>query len=63
MNPCSYLIKNFNSTFPRIKWNYAITYETGKIIKSLKARNSYGYDEIPIKILELSAPFIISPLT
>jgi len=32
------------------------------IIKPLKTKNSYGYDEISIKILKLSAPFIISPL-
>jgi len=63
INPSSYLINNFNSTFPRINWNYATTYETGTIIKSLKAKNSYGYDEIPIKILKLSVPSIISPLT
>ena len=33
------------------------------IIKSLRTKDSCGYDEIPIKILKLSAPFIISPLT
>ena len=37
------------------------TYEINKIIKSLKTKNSYGYDEICIKILKLSAPFIIPP--
>ena len=31
------------------------------IIKSLKMKNSYGYDEIPITILKFSFPFIISP--
>jgi hypothetical protein len=29
----------------------------------LKITNSCGYDEIPVKIVKLSAPFIISPLT
>ncbi len=33
------------------------------IIKSLKMKNSYGCDEIPITILKLSFPFIISPIT
>ena len=33
------------------------------MIKSLKTKISYGYDEIPIIILKLSASFIISPLT
>ena len=48
---------------PRINWNYATTYEIYKIIKSLKTKTSYGYDETPIKTLKLSTPFIISPLT
>ena len=39
------------------------TKEIEKIIKSLKSKNSYGYDEIPLKILEESKPFFISPLT
>jgi hypothetical protein len=42
---------------------YATTNEIDKIIKSLKTKNSYGYDEIPVKIIKLSVPFIISPLT
>jgi len=58
-----YLITNFNSTFSKINWKYATTYEINKILKSLKTKNSYGYDEIPIKILKLNAHFIISPLT
>ena len=33
------------------------------IVKSLKSKNSCGFDKIPITILELSAPFIVSPLT
>ena len=46
-----------------INWKCATTYEINKIIKSLTTKNSYGYDEIPRKIVKLSAPFIISPLT
>ena len=63
MDPSNYLINNFNSMFSRINWKYPTTYEINKIIKSLKTKNSYGFDEIPIKILKLSAPFTISPLT
>ena len=48
MNPSHYFINNFNSTFPRINWNYATSYKIDMIIKSLKTKNSYGYDEIPI---------------
>jgi hypothetical protein len=54
---------NFNNTFPNINWKQASTYEISKIVESLKSKNSCGYDEIPVKILKLSAPFIISPLT
>jgi hypothetical protein len=37
--------------------------EISKIIKSLKNNKLYGYDEIPLKTLKLSIPFIKSPLT
>jgi hypothetical protein len=43
-----------------MKWHYTSTYEVGKIIKSLKSKNSSGYDEIPTRILKLSAPYIIT---
>ena len=56
-----YLITNFNNTFSSTNWKYGTTNEINKIIKSLRTKNSYGYDEIPINILKLSTPFIISP--
>jgi len=37
-------------------------HETGKIIHSLKCKDSYGYDEISSRILKISAP-CASPLT
>jgi hypothetical protein len=37
--------------------------EIENIIKSLKAKESYGYDGITTKILKISAPFISSPLS
>jgi hypothetical protein len=52
VDPSSYLINNFNNMFSRINWKYTPTYEINKIIKSLKTKNSYGYDEIPMKILK-----------
>jgi hypothetical protein len=60
VDPSKYLITNFNNMFSRINWKYAETYEINKILKSLKTKIMYGYDEIPIKILKLSAPFIIN---
>jgi hypothetical protein len=38
------------------------TYETEKIIRSLKSKNSQGYDEIS-RILKVSTPYALSPLT
>jgi hypothetical protein len=36
--------------------------EITEIFKSLKSTYLHGYDEIPIKVLKFSLPFIISPL-
>ena len=38
------------------------TTDIENIIKTLKPKNSYGYDEISTELLELTAPFISSPL-
>jgi len=38
-------------------------HKTGKIIPSLKCKDSYGYDKISSRILKISAPYILSPLT
>jgi len=62
-DPSIYLITNCNNTFSSINWKYATTNEINKIVKSLRTKNSYGCDEIPIKILKLKCPFITSPFT
>jgi len=49
--------------FTNIKIKYTTTKEIKEIIKSLKSKNSHGYDKIPMKILQVSTPCIISPLT
>jgi len=59
----SYLINNINNVYQNIERKHASTHEISKIFESLKLKNSCGYDEIPIKILKLTTPFIISPLT
>jgi hypothetical protein len=46
-----------------MSWHNESTHETEKIIKSLKSKNTGGYDEISTRILKLSMPYIISPLT
>jgi hypothetical protein len=62
-NPINYLSNSFRRPFTKMSWQYAFTYKIEKIIKSLRIKNSCGYDEISNWIIKLSAPFIISPLT
>jgi len=62
-NPVEHISHCFKHPFSKIKWCYISTCEIEKNIKSLKTKNSCGYEEIPVKILKLSIPFIISPLT
>jgi hypothetical protein len=58
----NYLYQVFTRQFPQTKLTPVSTTEISEIIKSLKWKNSHGYDKI-IKILKISLPFIISPLT
>jgi len=62
-NPINTLTNNFRRPFAKISWQYASTYQIEKIIKSLRTKNACGYDEISNRIIKLTAPFIISPLT
>ena len=62
-NPITYLTKNYRRPFPKISWQYASAYEIEKIIKSLRTKNTSGYNEISNHIVKLTAPFIILPLT
>jgi hypothetical protein len=61
--PLSYLHQVFIRPFQSIKLTPVSTKEISEIIKSLKWKNSHGYNDIPIKILKISLPFIVSPLT
>jgi len=58
-----YIVQNCKYPYPNVKFRYISTEEIEKVIKSLKTKNAHGYDEISIKILKWSAPFICSPLT
>jgi hypothetical protein len=49
-NFIDYLFRVFINTFPNIIFDHTMTKEIEKIIKSLKSKDSYGYDEIPIEI-------------
>jgi hypothetical protein len=45
----NYLYQVFTRPFPHIKLTPVSTKEISEIIKSLKWKNSHGYDEIPQK--------------
>jgi hypothetical protein len=59
----SYLHQSFQQLFSEMKLINNTTYETEKIIRSLKSKNSQGYDEISSRILKVSTPYTLSPLT
>jgi hypothetical protein len=58
----SYLHQNFRRSFSTVQLS-STTYEVEKIIHSLNCKNSYGYDEISSRILKISTPYVLSPLT
>jgi len=62
-NPFNYLTNSFRRPFPKISWQCAFTYKIEKNIKSIMAKNTCGYNEISNRIIKLTAPFIIKPLT
>ena len=62
-DPLLYLKQNFKQTVFPVRLKNTSTHEVQKIIHSLKSKNSHGYEEISTKILKISAPCILSPLT
>jgi hypothetical protein len=63
IGPLDYLQQTFHHPFPYIKFHAITSAELAKIINSLKSKGSYGYDAVSVKLLKLSSPCIISPLT
>ena len=61
-SPNYYLLNQPHRVFLNINFKNMSPKEIENIIKSLKAKESYGYDGITTKILKISAPFISSPL-
>ena len=61
--PTHYLHQFSNCTFPNFKFMLLSTKNIRNIIKSLNTKNSHAYDEISTKLLKLSSPYILSPLT
>jgi len=50
----------FNKPYPSMEYKY--TTKESEQIKSLKTKNSCGYDKISTKILKISCPSKSSPL-
>jgi exonuclease III len=61
-NCIDYLYRAFKSPYPGILFDRTTTKEIQNIIKSLKSKNSYGYDGISVKILKMSSLCIAAPL-
>ena len=62
-DPITYLWQNLNQLSSSLKVDNINTHEISKVIHSLKYKESYGYNEISSKILKISAPYVLSPLT
>jgi len=52
----------FNKPYPNMECKCTTTKEIERIIKYFKTKNSYGYNEISTKILNISCPFISYPI-
>ena len=61
--PLHYLTQSFKNPFPDINLKSISTKEIENIIKSLKPKNSSGYDGISTKLIKISSSCISSPLT
>jgi len=48
---------------PSLVFKTFLTTEISTIIKSIKSKNSRGYDEISTQILKISSNYIVSPVT
>jgi hypothetical protein len=59
INPIYYLSRAFSNSFPNINFKFSTTKEIENIIKSLKLKNSHGYDEISSKILCSGSPSLV----
>ena len=57
-----YLSQLFSDTLSDIKFRNTSTQEIEELINSLNTKNLYGYNKISTKILNISSPYLSSPL-
>ena len=62
-DPIIYLRQNLSQYSSSMKLKNTTTFAIDKIIHSLKCNDSYCYEEISSRILKISAPYVLSPLT
>jgi hypothetical protein len=62
-DPLNNITSNFKTPTSSLRFKHTTTYEVNSIIQSLKTKDSCGYDEISPRILKVSAPYTLSPLT
>ena len=62
-DPINYLRQQFTQITSSFILKNTTTHKICKIINTIKPKNSHGYDEVSVRILKMSAPFILSPLT
>jgi hypothetical protein len=62
-NPIDTLCQAFHGPLPKIKYHALTSSEITNIVKSLKTKDSYGYDEISVRILKTCFAYFLSPLT
>ena len=63
INLLNYLYSASKQFFANVTVKNTTPYEIEKMIKVLKSKKSCGYGEITARILKISCPFIVSPLT
>jgi hypothetical protein len=62
MSAIDSLLASCSNSFSQIYMTPVTGNEIKNIIESLKMKSSCGYDEVPLKILKISLPYIISPM-
>jgi hypothetical protein len=62
-NSKKFMNQAFITPFPNMEHTYVTTKEIENIIKSLKSKNTSGYDGISTTVLKSCCSFISSPLT
>jgi hypothetical protein len=61
-NPVTYLQNTLHQSFRSCEFKHVSPKKVEEVARSLKAKGSYGYDEISLKVIKQSILYISSPL-